>query len=278
MEKLPDSHLDVKLIAFDLDDTLLTDAKNISPDTISAIRQCARRGIYIVLCSGRVENGILPFVRVLDIAGTQAGRYIIAINGSHIFDLHTRLPVFEQNLDGNTLKEVFHFVRDFDMGCHVCDSDTVYADRDTEWTRKDAVLCGIKFECVRDFDLFLEKGHPKMLIPAPPEQVQKVLPLLREKFKGRADFFTSKPFFLEVMPHNCGKGQTILKLAELLKISADQTMAFGDSFNDETMLKAVHYGVAMKNGAEEIQKIARFVTRKSNNEDGIADFLREWVI
>lgn len=278
MEKLPASKLDVQLVAFDLDDTLLTDAKNISPATVDAIRECAKKGIYIVLCSGRVENGILPFVRVLDIAGTQAGRYIIAINGSHIFDLHTRLSVFEQNLDGQTLKDVFHFIRDYDMGCHVCDSDTVYADRDTEWTRKDSILCGIKFKKVDDFDFFLEKGHPKMLIPAPPEQIQKVLPILREKFKGRADFFTSKPFFLEVMPYNTGKGQSILKLAQYLKIPQEQTMAFGDSFNDETMLKAVHYGVAMKNGAQEIKKIARYVTSKDNNEDGIADFLERWVL
>lgn len=278
MERTPKSKLQVKLIAFDLDDTLLNDETDISPRTLKAIQDCSQKGIYIVLCSGRVESAILPYVRKLNIAGTQTGRYIIAINGAEIFDLHTRLPIFEKTLDIQVQKEVFHYCSSFDMGCHVCDSDTVYADRDTPWTRLDSKLCGIKFNKVDDFDSFLEKGHPKMLIPAPKEQIAKFMPLLKEKLSGRAEVFTSKPYFLEVMPLNCGKGQSILELAKMLNIPKENTMAFGDSFNDETMLRLTEYGVAMKNSAQEIYSMARFVTEFDNNHDGIADFLEKWVL
>ena len=72
---------DVKLVALDLDDTLLDRNALISDENVAALRECARRGIYVVLCSGRLEAGIVPFVRRLEIAGTEAGRYVIAING-----------------------------------------------------------------------------------------------------------------------------------------------------------------------------------------------------
>ncbi|WP_149555025.1 Cof-type HAD-IIB family hydrolase [Treponema pectinovorum] len=278
MENTQTSKLPVKLIAFDLDDTLLNDKTDISPKTLKAVQSCSKKGIYIVLCSGRVENAILPYVRKLDIAGSEFGRYIIAINGAEIFDLHTRLPIFEKKLDGKILKEVHSYCSSFDLGSHVCDSDTVYADRDTSWTRKDSQMCGLKFLKVEDFDSFMEKGHPKMLIPAPEEKIAEFMPFLKEKLKGRAEVFTSKPYFLEVMPLGCGKGQSILELAKILNIPKENTMGFGDSFNDESMIRLTGYGVAMKNGAREIQSIAKFVTEFDNNNDGIAAFLEKWVL
>ena len=86
--------LDVKLIALDLDDTLLNDDRQITDLTVRALQECAQKGIYIVLCSGRAENAILPFVRRLQIAGLQTGRYLIAINGCSVFDLHKRQNIF----------------------------------------------------------------------------------------------------------------------------------------------------------------------------------------
>lgn len=278
MTKLPDSKLDVKLIAFDLDDTLLTSETKISPKTVEAIRACAKNGIYIVLCSGRPESGILPHVRTLDIAGMQTGRFIIAINGASIIDLHTRQPLRSMKLDGATLKEVHGFAAEHSMGCHVAKGDTIHADSDTEWARKDSILCKMNFTVEKDFDEFLEQGFEKMLVPAPEQQVAAILPEMKKHFEGKADIFISKPFFIEVMPTGVGKGPSIMYLADYLGIDKNQTMAFGDSFNDESMLKAVNYSVCMKNGAEQMKNISKFVTEYSNNEDGIADFLEKWVL
>ena len=96
--------LDVKLIALDLDDTLLDDNRQISDENVKALQECASRGIYVVLCSGRAEDAILPFVRRLEIAGTKAGRFIVAINGCSIFDLHERKQIFCQKVQPDILK------------------------------------------------------------------------------------------------------------------------------------------------------------------------------
>lgn len=114
-QKLPQKKLDVKLIALDLDDTLLNRDLTISPRTVSALRAAAAQGIFVVICSGRAESGILPFVRQLDIAGLEAGRYVIALNGAVVFDLHTRQPIFSKKLDGDVLLEIFREAENADF-------------------------------------------------------------------------------------------------------------------------------------------------------------------
>ena len=101
--KLPTTKLETKLIALDLDDTLLNHELKITPKTVEALRKASEKGIYIVLCSGRADNAILPYVRTLCIAGRQEGRFLIAINGASIFDLHQRLPIYTNKLDKDIL-------------------------------------------------------------------------------------------------------------------------------------------------------------------------------
>ncbi len=85
-------------------------------------------------------------------------------------------------------------------------------------------------------------------------------------------------YFLEILPPNCGKGEAIQWLAHHIGIDEKTTMAFGDSMNDESMIRMCGYGVAMCNGLDVIKNIADFVTEKSNNESGIGDFLLKNVL
>lgn len=277
--KLPEKKLDVKLIAFDLDDTLLNKETKITPRTLKAIQTAADKGIYIVLCSGRAENGILPYVRALNVAGSQSGRYLVAFNGASVFDLHLRQQIYTNSVDKDILTFVYKEAKSRGMASVVYDPSMIYSWTDTEWARMDAKLCNLSFKLVDDFENFLEtKKHPKMLVPGEPEKVKELKEFLCEKLAGKADIFISKPFFLEVMSHGVGKGPTILWLAEKLGIKKEQTMAFGDSMNDESMLRECEYGVAMSNGLDYIKEICPFNTRFDNNNDGIADFLENYVL
>ncbi len=277
MEKLPNKHLDVDLIAFDLDDTLLTKDLTISPKTIAALRKAAEKGIYVVLASGRAGDGILPFVRELDIAGKEAGRFVIAFNGAEVFDMHKRISIYKRQVEQEIIDFVYDEGKKRGIPSQVYDSSTIYASEDNKWTRRDAELCGLKLQIVPDFKNFVRKmACPKMLVPADPEKVQVFQGFLCEKLGSKADIFISKPFFLEIMPPDCGKGQAVNWLAGELHVK--NTMAFGDSMNDESMIRLATYGVAMTNGREEIKNQADFVTRFSNNEEGIADFLENWVL
>ena len=270
--------LDVKLMAFDLDDTLLNDNREISDENVSTLRQCAEKGIYIVLCSGRAEDAILPFVRRLEIAGKEAGRYIIAINGCSIFDMHKRQQIFCRKVEGDILSRTNEIAESWGLRSEVYTADTIYYREETEWTRLDIELCGLKGESVKNYEEFIKQGFTKMLVPGEPEELQKLQKILRAEFGERAVIFTSKPFFLEILPPNCGKGEAVQWLSSELGFGLEKTMGFGDSMNDESLIRMCRYGVSMCNGLEEIKKIADFVTDCDNNHDGVADFLRKWVL
>lgn len=270
--------LDVKLIALDLDDTLLNDQRQISDGNVAALRECADRGIYVVLCSGRAEDAILPFVRRLEIAGKESGKFIIAINGCSIFDMHKRQQVFCRKVESEILLRTNEIAESYGLRSEVYTPSTIYYREETKWTRLDMELCGLKGESVKNYEEFIKQGFTKMLVPGEPEELQKLQKILRAEFGERAVIFTSKPFFLEILPPNCGKGEAVQWLSGELGFGLEKTMGFGDSMNDESLIRMCRYGVSMCNGLEEIKKIADFVTDCDNNHDGVADFLRKWVL
>ena len=268
-----------RLIALDLDDTLLKDDLSISDFTVSVLQKTAEAGIYVVLCSGRTDNAILPFVRRLQVAGYEAGRYIIAQNGASVYDLHERRTIFEKLVDPDVLIDAYNLACENGLNIsEVYDASTIYIPAENDWTELDIKLSGLKKKVVPEFEEFLRKGHQKMVIPGEPEELQKFIPKLKEKIGGKAVIFISKPFFLEILPFNCGKGEAVLWLADRLSLTQKDTMGFGDSMNDESMITLTNYSVAMKNGLDVIKKQAAFITDYSNNEDGLAHFIEDYVL
>lgn len=278
MTKLPEKKLPVKLIALDLDDTLLNDSREISDENVHVLRRAASLGIYVVLCSGRAEDAILPFVRRLDLAGTQAGRYIIAVNGCSIFDMHKRERIYNKKVPADVLLYADRMAREMGYYSEVYGPDVIYAEKATEWTRLDSEMCNVRLEVVEDYENFLRQGFVKMLIAGEPDKLQVLQKKLRDGLGTRANIFVSKPYFLEVLPANCGKGQAVNFLADHLGITRKETIGFGDSMNDEDMIRECGYGVAMCNGFEEIKELADFVTEKTNDENGVGDFLKKYVL
>lgn len=278
MTKLPENKLDIQLIALDLDDTLLNSQAQISEKNIEVLRRCAALGIYVVLCSGRAESGILPFVRALNLAGLEAGRYIVAINGSSVFDLHKRLQIHSQLVSGEVLLEADDEAEKFGLHSEVYTPDAIFYGKETEWTLMDCKLCNIQGRQVDDYKKLLEKGFSKMLVAGEADKIQQLQTKMRARLGERAEVFTSKPVFLEIMPRNVGKGEALLWLADHIGLDPKKTIAFGDGMNDENMILKCGYGVGMKNGQQHIKDVASFVTEKTNDEDGVGDFIEKYIL
>ena len=248
---------------------------------ILLLRECATRGIYIVLCSGRAEEAILPFVRRLEIAGKETGRYLIAINGCSIFDLHERKQIYCRKVDSDILLRTNEIAESWGLRTEVYTPDTIFYREETKWTKLGVDLCGLKGQVVEDYDSFLKTPFTKMLVPGEPELLQKLQTELRKEFGERAVIFVSKPYFLEILPPACGKGEAVDWLANHISEKTGKqilTMGFGDSMNDESLIRRATWGVAMCNGLKEIQNIADYVTPKDNNHNGIAEFLKAFVL
>ena len=279
--KLPDlsnGKLTPSLIALDLDDTLLKDDLSISDYSVDIINKAADKGIYIVICSGRPYSAILPTVRRLNIAGKKTGRFVIAQTGTSILDLHKRTEIFSCLTDGFTLKEVFHVARSMGLSCEVYNDNTIFVPYEDFWTERDKNLTNLNMQVIEDYDGFLEKGFPKIVVPGNPEDIKRLQDILIEKMGNRCAIVTSKSSLLEIQTKESGKGESLLWLCDYLNIDSKNLMAFGDSFNDETMIQTAPLSVAMINGCDAIKEMATFNTEKNNNEDGVAHFIEKYVL
>ena len=278
MQKLPNGKVAPRLVALDLDDSLLNNELLISDRTVAAVQKAAEQNIYVVICSGRSPSAILPFVRRLDLAGTEQGRYAVASNGSVVVDLHKREEIYSAKVDGDVLAQAKKAADKVGLPCQVYSSSMVYASVDNEYTRMDSKLTGVPSEVVPDFENFVKSGFAKMMVPGDPKILVGLQKELAARFEGRAVVLISKPYFLEILPANCGKGEALEFLCGRLGINMKDVMAFGDSMNDESMIVKCGLSVAMSNGLDKIKDEAAFVTRLTNNQDGIADFVEQFVL
>ena len=122
-----------------------------------------------------------------------------------------------------------------DLYVQVYEDSYIYVPKENAWTEWDTKLSGLKMCVIDDYEYFLEKGFPKMVVPGDPGVLQNFQKELQELIGDTTEIFISKPYFLEVMPKNCGKGQTLLNLVEMLGFNQNQVVIFGDSMNDESM-------------------------------------------
>ena len=278
MQKLPNGKVAPRLVALDLDDSLLNNELLISDRTVAAVQKAAEQNIYVVICSGRSPSAILPFVRRLDLAGTEQGRYAVASNGSVVVDLHKREEIYSAKVDGDVLAQAKKAADKVGLPCQVYSSSMVYASVDNEYTRMDSKLTGVPSEVVPDFENFVKRGFAKMMVPGDPKILVGLQKELAARFEGRAVVLISKPYFLEILPANCGKGEALEFLCGRLGINMKDVMAFGDSMNDESMIVKCGLSVAMSNGLDKIKDEAAFVTRLTNDQNGIADFVEQFVL
>lgn len=278
LNRSSEGRLPARIMAIDLDDTLLREDLTISPYTVQTLQKATAAGIYVTLCSGRTDNAILPFVRQLEIAGLEQGRFIIAQNGAVIYDLHLRREILYRTVEPEILLEANAIASGLGLFPEVYNPTTIFTAQDNKWTQIDVGLTGLHMEVVPDFPALLWQGHPKMVIPGEPEVLLRLQDELRERIGSRCVIFISKPYFLEIMPYNCGKGEALQWLCSRLAIPMAEAMAFGDSMNDESMIRLAGMSVAMANGLDSIKEMARYVTELSNNQDGLARFVDDFVL
>lgn len=266
-----------KLIALDLDDTLLRSDLTISKRTKNALKKAISRGVVVVIATGRVPNALRNYVKILGLNKKEG--YLICSNGTQVLDSRTGEPVDEARLVPKAALAAFDLVDAEDFCAQIYDGKHIIVSRRNEFSDADEKLTGMKQIVPENFRSFLvERGANKLVIPADPMLLRPLEQILRNVMGDEITLFTSKPYYLEILPPDCDKGSALAKVAAKLGIDKDDVMAFGDSMNDEAMIRWAGCGVAMCNGDDRIKPIARLVTEKSNDEDGIALVVERYVL
>ncbi|HIX51233.1 MAG TPA: Cof-type HAD-IIB family hydrolase [Candidatus Lachnoclostridium stercoripullorum] len=271
----------MRLIALDLDGTLLNDEKELTEENRKALAECMERGIYIVPTTGRTLEGIPAEIK--NIPGI---RYAITVNGGRIMDkdqnitIDSRLLTREQALQVIDIAEEYPVMYDaYVNGRGV--SESRFLDHLEEYGISGAGLKSIR--AVRDAYPNI-RGH----IETCGEMVEKLNIFFkdvscREEIRRRIEdlgfTIVSSSVYnnLEINAKGATKGEAILRLADYLGIPKEETMAFGDGENDFTMIDTVELGVAMGNAADFLKERADYITL-SNNESGVAYAIRKFVL
>ncbi|MDR1389912.1 MAG: Cof-type HAD-IIB family hydrolase [Treponema sp.] len=264
----------IRLLALDMDDTLLRSDSSVSFRTRSALRKTMAAGVIVVLVSSRTPAAMDQFSRILGF--TKKRGYLVANNGGLIQESDTGVIIRDIKIPPEAALLVFDMADAEGFAVQIYDDDILYISRSNEFTEYDQKVTGLRQVVVENFRSMVASGCRKMLIPGDPMLLSPLSKLL-SMYADKARLVSVKPYLLEVLPH-VDKGGALAAVAERLSISPGETLAIGNSLNDEEMLRWAGFPVAMVNGDERIKEIASLVTGKTNDEDGVAEVIERYVI
>lgn len=268
----------IRLIALDLDDTLLRADLRISEANKTALKKASALGLRIVLASGRNIHSMKSYAEELDAAGP--GEYMICTNGAEILETATGRRLYERGIEGGLCREIAAALKARGFSYQVYEGGTIYASQANRWTEEDRRLTGQRLQIIAPEEEadFLARGQVKFVVPGEPEKIMILLAQMRELFAGRAEVLTSKPYFLEILASGVDKGEGLRRLCELLEIGLEDTMAAGDAMNDLGMLGAAGLACVPSNAVPAAKALAGHVSALTNDEDFVADVVERFVL
>ncbi|HFR3691309.1 TPA: sugar-phosphatase [Streptococcus suis] len=266
----------IKLVAIDIDGTLLNSQHEITPEVFQAIQDAKKAGVKIVIATGRPISGVRAILDQLNL--TEAGDYVITFNGGLVQDAATGEDIVKDTLSYDDYLDIELAARKLNLPMHASTKEGLFtANRNIgKYTVYESTLVNAPI-FYRTPEEMTDKEIIKVMMVDEPERLDRALETIPAAFFDRFTIAKSAPFYLEFTPKQANKGLAIIALAQTLGLTMDQTMAIGDQENDRSMLEVVGSPVVMENGNSELKKIAKYIT-KSNDESGVAYALREWVL
>jgi Cof subfamily protein (haloacid dehalogenase superfamily) len=265
-----------KLIALDMDGTLLTTEKKISEKTKVAIKAAEAKGVKIVLASGRPLLGINKSLEELELL--KDDDYVLSFNGGLVQNTKTKEIVSKVSLKGSDLKYIYEISRNLNINIHAFSAkDGLITPKNSQYTDHEAEINGIDIN-IKDFnEIEDEEDIIKVMMIDPQEILDPAIDKLPSEIYEKYSVFKSSPFFLEFTHKEVDKGLGLKKLGEYLGIKKEEIIACGDAGNDLSMVKYAGLGVAMDNAVAEVKEAANFIT-SSNDEDGIAMVIEKFIL
>lgn len=267
--------MSIKIIAIDLDGTLLNDKKEIGERTKKALIEASNQGVYIVLASGRPIKGMIPLIRELEL--DKRVNYVINFNGAAINKTITFESIYNCNLTKKEMLEIEEFAKKHNVHSHAFINGECYIEENGKYSDVEANINHIPLNLIKYEDIDDNSYVNKYMFADDPTKLKNVHPLLPSEFFEKYTVVFSAPFFLEFLNKETNKGRALEYLCKYLNISPDEVMAIGDEENDFSMLEFAGHKIAMKNANIKLKKIATEITA-SNNDDGVGKIVEKLVL
>ena len=269
----------IRLIISDIDGTILDNQHQVDPELKDIIPLLNREQIPFVLASARSPLGMEPIARELGLGDNPLACY----NGALVIkgDPQAYETIIEHPLDKKEIRTFLELVKaEFpSVSINLYSGKDWIADRLDKWVQIEAAITGeqpvIQNILLPVLDALIPI-HKLLLIDEAPV-IQKLYDYLQTLDFSKTAFYLSKDNYMEVTAKHVSKEQALYEIAQHYQVPLEEVMTVGDNFNDLPMLRLAGLGVAMDNAPEAVKNEAKAVT-KSNNEHGVAEAIKEYVL
>lgn len=288
----------IKMIVMDMDGTLLREDNTIDDVTKEALLDAQRKGIRLVLASGRSYCKLMRYAKELQMSSY--GGYLIEINGLALYDLASEKRDVKTRLSPEDIRKLYEFGLPYELEMQAMFDDGIYiyipesllpgkiAYRKEHHLPDDHPLTRGAMKFLSDN----RQGYPNQTYIRHADEITR--PLNKVCFaadKAALDVFAEKlrlkyqdlfwigkttESWLEIMPKGITKGNALMALADKLHIERDEILVFGDGENDIEMIQYAAYGIAMGNALAAVKEVAYDIT-DDHNHQGIAKALKKYI-
>lgn len=256
-----------KMVAFDMDGTLLSSDHQLSSRTITAVRLIADAGILILLATGRMTSAVKKHLDKLGTSGL-----VVSHNGALVNNVKTGEIYHHRTISKNVISKVLELLKGKKTIVHFNFGDHIYFTKNNPYSKQYSQDLEVSLTYSSSFSNL--EGEPTSILLMDTKDVLKELLAilindLNQSFSSTIMPWKNDVWWLQILPTKTSKGRGVLQAAVFLNITPKEIISFGDNYNDMDMLQNTGLGIAMGNAVPELKQIADFVT-VSNQEDGVA--------
>jgi Cof subfamily protein (haloacid dehalogenase superfamily) len=265
----------IELVVFDLDGTLLDDNGTLGEETKSLILELSKLGVKFSIATGRLLSAVTEYADILEIKIP-----LITLDGTLIKRSPGEKSIFESYLSGKTVQRALRLADSYLLKVALCHDLAIYFTEGNSHVPLILNKFGAKYEQVTSYEDYLDKTLEVVIIGDYKESIKYVAKKMSfpYTFGIRSLYYKSQAqggtYYLEIRKMGCSKGEGLRKLLRHLKIKMNNTAVLGDWHNDKSMFDTDALKIAVANAVPEIQKMADIITKRTNNEEGAAEFLK----
>lgn len=264
----------LRLIIFDLDGTLLKRDGTIGEETRSLIKKLEKRGVIFSFATGRLHSAITKYADFLDLKTP-----LISLDGCLIKSHPEGKIIFESFVPDKYVSQVIKYSESYTAYVALCHDDAIYFTHQNSFIPEMMDKLGAKYEEVDSYGDYIHETLEVVLAANSFTVINNIREAVTFPFLSRVNtsFFQSHShpgiYYLEIRKKGSSKGKGMERLTKHLNISKRQTAVVCDWYNDISLLQKSVVKVAVQNAVDEVKKLSDFITSKSNNEEGVAEFL-----
>ncbi len=263
----------IKLVAIDMDGTLLDDSLVLSERNRNMINELLKKGIHVVFATGRTFKAAQFYAKQLD-----KEIPLITYNGALV-----KMTISEEEILSNTIPmesayKVIKLGQEHNIYMKIYIDDTLYVEKETPEAINFSKEHRINYRIAGELSKNIKKPPHMIVFKDSLNKITRLREKLKKDLNNRFCFTLSTPYSLEFSAQGISKANRLIYLANKLDIASQEILAIGNSLNDLDMLKLAGIGIAMKNSDDELKSQWDNISEYTNNDDGVAKIIEEKVL